>query len=163
MVMLDANIILRYLLNDNEKMASEAEAIIKNMPVQVNIEIVAEVIYVLKGYTMLAERRLDSVCFNFYRMYMVRYLDANWIQRRDDVRALPSLLDFSFARAVQVPLSLFNNTAEMRCFTFSCCISCCIIWKNDCLQGWPFPSVCHSWHAGIWISARRQFSSRLPT
>lgn len=47
--MLDANIILRYLLNDNEKMASEAEAIIKNMPVQVNIETVAEVIYVLKG------------------------------------------------------------------------------------------------------------------
>lgn len=36
MAMLDANIILRYLLNDNEKMASEAEAIIKNMPVQVN-------------------------------------------------------------------------------------------------------------------------------
>ncbi len=27
MVMLDANIILRYLLNDNDKMASEAEAI----------------------------------------------------------------------------------------------------------------------------------------
>ncbi|MBD5486750.1 MAG: type II toxin-antitoxin system VapC family toxin [Lachnospiraceae bacterium] len=49
MVMLDANIILRYLLNDDDRMASEAEAIIKNMSVQVNIEIVAEVIYVLKG------------------------------------------------------------------------------------------------------------------
>ena len=45
MVMLDANVILRYLLNDNDKMASEAEANIKNMPVQVNIEIVAEVVY----------------------------------------------------------------------------------------------------------------------
>ena len=49
MVMLDTNIILRYLLNDDERMASEAEAIIKNMSVQVNIEIVAEVIYVLNG------------------------------------------------------------------------------------------------------------------
>lgn len=49
MVMLDTNIILRYLLNDDDRMASEAEAIIKNMSVQVNIEIVAEVIYVLKG------------------------------------------------------------------------------------------------------------------
>ena len=39
MVMLDTNIILRYLLNDDEQMASEAENTIKNMPVQVNIEI----------------------------------------------------------------------------------------------------------------------------
>ena len=37
--MLDANVILRYLLNDDERMASEAENIIKNMPVQVTIEI----------------------------------------------------------------------------------------------------------------------------
>ena len=33
-------------------------------------------------------------------------LDTNWIQRRDDVLKLLSLLDFYFARAVQVPLSL---------------------------------------------------------
>ena len=39
MVMLDTNIILRYLLNDDEQMASEAETIIKYMPVQVSIEI----------------------------------------------------------------------------------------------------------------------------
>ena len=49
MVMLDTNIILRYLLNDDDRMASEAEAIIKNMSVQVTIEIIAEVVYVLKG------------------------------------------------------------------------------------------------------------------
>lgn len=49
MVMLDANIILRYLLNDDEQMAAEAEMVIKNVPVQVNIEIFAEVVYVLKG------------------------------------------------------------------------------------------------------------------
>lgn len=49
MVMLDTNIILRYLLNDDERMASEAEWIIRNMFVQVTIEIFAEVVYVLKG------------------------------------------------------------------------------------------------------------------
>ena len=36
-------------MNDNEKMASEAEMIIKNHEVWVTIEVVAEVIYVLKG------------------------------------------------------------------------------------------------------------------
>lgn len=30
MVMLDANVILRYLLNDHEEMASEAETVIKS-------------------------------------------------------------------------------------------------------------------------------------
>lgn len=49
MIMLDANVILRYLLNDDEQMASRAENTIKNMTVQVNIEIFAEVAYVLKG------------------------------------------------------------------------------------------------------------------
>lgn len=47
--MLDANMILRYLLNDNEQMASEAEAIIKKGDVLVGIEIIAEAVYVLKG------------------------------------------------------------------------------------------------------------------
>ena len=49
MVMLDTNMILRYLLNDNEEMASEAERVIKKEAVQVSIEIIAEVVYVLKG------------------------------------------------------------------------------------------------------------------
>lgn len=48
MVMIDANVILRYLLNDNEKMASEAEELIKNKMVLVTVEVIAEVIYVLK-------------------------------------------------------------------------------------------------------------------
>ena len=43
MVMLDTNMILRYLLNDNEEIASEAERVIKKEAVQVSIEIIAEV------------------------------------------------------------------------------------------------------------------------
>ena len=48
MVMLDANVILRYLLNDNEKMALEAEKAIKTQTALVTIEVIAEVVYVLK-------------------------------------------------------------------------------------------------------------------
>lgn len=49
MKLLDANMILRYLLNDNEDMANEVEAIISESSVNVTIEVVAEVVYVLKG------------------------------------------------------------------------------------------------------------------
>ncbi|MBQ3798010.1 MAG: PIN domain-containing protein [Butyrivibrio sp.] len=49
MVMLDANMILRYLLNDNAEMAETAEKYINSGNVIVTIEVIAEVIYVLKG------------------------------------------------------------------------------------------------------------------
>lgn len=44
MVMLDTNIILRYLLNDNEQLADEAEKIVKKNAALVTIEIIAEVV-----------------------------------------------------------------------------------------------------------------------
>lgn len=49
MVMLDANMILRYLLNDNAEMAETAEKYINSGNVIVTIEVIAEVIYILKG------------------------------------------------------------------------------------------------------------------
>lgn len=65
MVMLDTNIILRYLLNDDDRMASEAEEIIKNMSVQVTIEIVAEVIYVLNGVYCIDRREIGRCLLEF--------------------------------------------------------------------------------------------------
>ena len=53
MVILDANMILRYLLNDNAAMAETAERYIEAGDVSVTIEVIAEVVYVLKGvYSM---------------------------------------------------------------------------------------------------------------
>ena len=53
MVMLDANMILRYLLNDNQEMADIAEQYLNDGDVSVTIEVLAEVVYVLKGvYSM---------------------------------------------------------------------------------------------------------------
>lgn len=65
MVMLDTNIILRYLLNDDERMASEAERVIKNTSVQVTIEIFAEVIYVLKGVYHIDRTEIRQCLFEF--------------------------------------------------------------------------------------------------
>ena len=62
MVMLDANVILRYLLNDHEEMASEAEKIIRSQTALVTIEVVAEVIYVLKRvYSISRDEIKESV------------------------------------------------------------------------------------------------------
>ena len=49
MVIFDANMILRYLLNDNLEMADKAENYLRQNIVTVTLEVIAEVIYVLKG------------------------------------------------------------------------------------------------------------------
>lgn len=65
MRMLDANMILRYLLNDNEKMADEAERIIRGGNVWVTIEVLAEVVYVLKGVYSIGREEIRSSLLGF--------------------------------------------------------------------------------------------------
>ena len=48
MVLFDANMILRYLMNDNESMAEQAERYLNQYDVWVTTEVIAEVVYVLK-------------------------------------------------------------------------------------------------------------------
>ena len=65
MIILDTNMILRYLLNDNEEMALEAEHIIKDQNVQTTIEIIAEVIYVLKGVYAVGREEIKESLMDF--------------------------------------------------------------------------------------------------
>ena len=60
MVMLDANMILRYLLDDNLEMAEKAEEYISTGEVFVTIEVVAEVVYVLKGVYSLEREEISQ-------------------------------------------------------------------------------------------------------
>jgi predicted nucleic-acid-binding protein len=49
MIVLDANYILRFLLEDNEKMFEEAKLIISQQHCLILNEVIAEVVYVLNG------------------------------------------------------------------------------------------------------------------
>ncbi|MCL2222005.1 MAG: PIN domain-containing protein [Oscillospiraceae bacterium] len=53
MLIIDANAILRYILNDNAKMANDVCALIESKRVTIRFEVLAEVVYVLsKVYSM---------------------------------------------------------------------------------------------------------------
>lgn len=65
MIILDTNMILRYLLNDNKEMADEAEKIIKQGNAKVTIEIIAEVVYVLKGVYSIERDLIKISLLNF--------------------------------------------------------------------------------------------------
>jgi predicted nucleic-acid-binding protein len=48
MKIVDANFVLRYLLQDNEKLSNKAKDIIENNEIFIPTEVVAEIVYVLE-------------------------------------------------------------------------------------------------------------------
>ena len=65
MVMFDANMILRYLLDDNGEMAQKAEEYLNAGDVFVTTEVIAEVVYVLKGVYSLERDKIADTVRNF--------------------------------------------------------------------------------------------------
>lgn len=66
--MFDTNMILRYLLNDNAQMADKAEQYIKDGEVYVTIEVIAEVVYVLKGVYSLEREKISEYLKQFLKL-----------------------------------------------------------------------------------------------
>ena len=65
MVMLDANAILRYILNDNEDMALEVTEVIRSEDIIVTIEVIAEVVYVLKRVYGVDKKAISETILDF--------------------------------------------------------------------------------------------------
>ena len=65
MVVLDGFVFLRYVLNDNEAMAREAESIIKTEVTMVPIGVIAEVVYVLKGVYSVDGNKIRDALMEF--------------------------------------------------------------------------------------------------
>lgn len=76
MVMLDANMILRYLLNDNADMAEKAEEYINAGDVSTTIEVIAEVIYVLKGVYSLDRDKIVETMKDFIELVYCQEKDV---------------------------------------------------------------------------------------
>lgn len=65
MVMLDTNMILRYILDDNKKMADIVEEYITSCDVIITIEVIAEVVYVLRKVYSLERQMVSDEVKNF--------------------------------------------------------------------------------------------------
>ena len=63
MLILDTNVLLRYLLDDNEEMADKAENLLNNNEILIPFEVVAEISYVL-GSVYKMERRQIAEAIN---------------------------------------------------------------------------------------------------
>lgn len=88
MKLVDANVILRYLLNDNQEMAQQAKAVIEG-GAYTKPEIIAEVVYVLKD--VYHATRADIRVFIQEMLNSVRCVESEAVTYAVDVYADTSL------------------------------------------------------------------------
>lgn len=65
MVILDTNMILRYLLNDNENMREIAKKYLRAGNVWITLEVAAELVYVLNGVYKLERKEIAEKLIQF--------------------------------------------------------------------------------------------------
>ena len=65
MVILDTNMILRYLLNDNENMREIAKKYLRAGNVWITLEVAAELVYVLNGVYKLERKAITEKIMQF--------------------------------------------------------------------------------------------------
>ena len=107
--LIDANVILRYLLNDNQEMAQQAKAVIEG-GAYTKPEIIAEVVYVLKG--VYHATRSDIRTFIKEMLKSVYCVESDKISYAVDVYA-DTTLDF-----VDCLLVAYHAIGKEDVFTF---------------------------------------------
>lgn len=109
MKLIDANVILRYLLNDNQEMAQQAKNVIES-GAYTKPEIIAEVVYVLKG--VYHASRSDIRVFIHEMLNSIRCAESDAVAYAVDVYAETSL-DF-----VDCLLIAYHVLGKEEVFTF---------------------------------------------
>jgi predicted nucleic-acid-binding protein len=65
MIIVDANVILRYLLNDNQEQSKKAQEILEEKNITVRFEVIAEVVYVLYGVYQISRKEISHIIIEF--------------------------------------------------------------------------------------------------
>ena len=90
--LLDANAVLRFLLQDNEEQFQYVKRIIRTENCYVTLEILAEVCYVLEGLYQVSR---EDIISNFRKLnYDVVILNADVLLRALEIFDKPPKLDF---------------------------------------------------------------------
>lgn len=71
MRIVDANILLRYLLDDDQSLASQAACVLEKGPVHLPFEVLAEVVYVMQGVYRVPREEISSTLELFITSHTV--------------------------------------------------------------------------------------------
>jgi len=112
MKIIDANIILRYLLDDHQEHFKKAELIIENNNVLLFNEVIAEVVYVLEKLYKISRSDIKNGLFTFFSNESV-FLEKEEIVHKALVLFSIKRLDF-----VDCLLYAYSQETEYEVFTF---------------------------------------------
>lgn len=110
MRLIDANVILRYLLNDHEEMSMKAKNLIASGTAYTKPEVIAEVVYVLKGVYTIERKEIRSFLYTLLKD--IHCGEADCVLYAMDIYA-ESSLDF-----VDCLLIAYNKINKENIFSF---------------------------------------------
>lgn len=87
MVICDANIVLRYLLQDNEQLSKQATLIIENQDVFVMTEVVAEIVYVLHRVYQMPRKDIAQELVLLFSQGLLFHENTKFILQALDIYA----------------------------------------------------------------------------
>jgi predicted nucleic-acid-binding protein len=112
MKIVDANIILRYLLNDHDELSTKATDIIEENDVFLPNEIIAEVVYVLKK---VYEVKNDEICYTLLDLFKYKNILVDDFEILEESLLLFSRKNIDF---VDTLLYAYNKVKGYKIFTF---------------------------------------------
>lgn len=112
MKIIDANIILRYLLNDVEELSEKAEEIIENNDVFVPNEVIAEVVYVLEKVYKVERIEIYNYLTEFFEKQNISVPD------KDVIFAALKLFSSKKLDFVDTILYAYAKVKDYEVFTF---------------------------------------------
>ncbi|HAN09414.1 MAG TPA: pilus assembly protein [Clostridiales bacterium] len=112
MKIIDANIILRYMLNDIKEQADEAEKIIENEEVILKIEVLAEIVYVLKKVYNINKK---EVCERLLEIYEIGKVNT---ENRELIKGILHNYDKFNLDFIDIVLYTYNEVEGYEIATF---------------------------------------------
>lgn len=108
MKIIDANIILRYLLKDNLELHQKSIDIIENQQLFLPNEIIAEIVYVLEKVYNISKREIRDVLTQLFEKSNFEFIDKNVI-----ISSLKYYTKFNldFADSLLLAYSTVQNTS----------------------------------------------------
>jgi predicted nucleic-acid-binding protein len=124
MIVLDANYILRFLLNDNEEMFEISKKIIKNNKCFILNEVLSEVVFVLLKVYKVSKKEISQT--------LISFLNLNTIYSDDKNLLLEALKLFDNKRSLDfVDCILCAKSEFYKIKTFDKKLNKCIEAKNE--------------------------------
>ena len=108
----DANIILRYLLNDHDELSTKATNIIEDNDVFLPKEIISEVVYVLKKVYKVKN---DEICYTLLDLFKYKNILVDDFEILEEALLLFSRKNIDF---VDTLLYAYNKVKGYQIFTF---------------------------------------------